>query len=882
MADTGTGDGGSVSIEHVLHHHDGLVTLMFTDVEGSTALWEADQASMAASLEQHDDVVRALIEDAGGYVFTTAGDSFAAAFADCRVALTTARNIQEGLGSVLWAGPALQVRIGLHVGNPLRRGGDFFGPAVAVAARVEAAGHGGQILVTDDVLSAAPSDDATRLGSFRLRGVDDPVIIHQIGGADRDFPPLRITPPGRIDLPSVAGDLVGRTSLLHNVTGALKAERLVTLSGPGGAGKTRLAIEAAEIVTGSFHDGVTFVDLARIDEGLLVSGAVLEALGESASSAEGAAARITAILVDQRRLVILDNCEHVIDAVTDLVEQALDTSGEGVFLATSRERLGLPHERVHLVEPLDTRQADGPAVELFRNRVEARNIPLSDGPETVAIVHRLVTALDGIPLAIELAATRTATMGPAELLRSLDHLFDVLRADRRRRHRDLGRHATLRATVEWSYSLLDADEQAVFLACGIMLGAFDLDMVSVVAGRMRPDAEDIVASLIDKSLLVPVDHASGRRFRMLQTLRAYALEQLGELGHEVAARSDLARFLADRHRWIGTGGDLLADADNIRASVRHVLANHADDADLCVQLVAADLYIALDHMAQRTVAPPAVVDRLLANVDSVDAFRLACNVTADGRADGDDLLAPFSDSNVEAIRRMATMVRHGVRYFSSDPLPTPDVTFADAASWTDDPVLSLFCRLVTVRSPAWDREDVLDEIVALAADFRAVDRPAHADHLLSRLGLIEAVVGVSGDVHDAHPGVRAIVAFEHDARPDLAAEQLDAMRTRCIAAPRAHAVVETLLTAAGLARALGRPALAQDAAVCCGSTLGIMPLDGWMARELDVVQTLRRHGGADGPWARLQRFDAIVNEVHDSLVDLAQAPIGARALPQPG
>lgn len=327
----------------------GTVTFLFTDVEGSTRLWAADSEAMSASLLLHDAVVRSAIESAGGYVFTAAGDSFSAAFSRASDAVSAAAGIQRGLDETVWPGPMLRVRIGVHLGEAEERGGDYFGPVVNTAARVEAAGHGGQTLLTEPVRAAARVV-ATDLGVHELRDVDEPVRLFQFG--DGKFPAVRALGSFPSNLPEQRSSFIGRRDELATIVASTETNRLVTLTGVGGVGKTRLSLRAAGDLLSSFADGAWLCELAPVNDLGGIVEVVSSAMGIDQQQGMSLEESLLAGLRRRRALVVLDNCEHVLDDVADLVEGVLDTCPEIHVLATSREGLALDGERLIAIPAL--------------------------------------------------------------------------------------------------------------------------------------------------------------------------------------------------------------------------------------------------------------------------------------------------------------------------------------------------------------------------------------------------------------------------------------------------------------------------------------------------------------------------------------------------
>lgn len=511
----------------------GVVTFLFTDVVGSGRLWAADAAAMAASLEVHDHVLRAEIGTRGGYVFSTGGDAFCAAFDRATDAVAAAVAAQERLAVAEWPGPAVPVRMGIHLGEAIERDGDYFGPTLNATARLMSAGHGGQVLLTDAVRSAVDVD-ALDLGTHRLRDVAEPVRIWQVGGAA--FPPLRAV-GATTNLPVPATRLLGREDDVRAVRTLLDEHRLVTLVAVGGTGKTRLAIAVADQELPHWPDGVWFVDLSRVAAAAEVAAAVARALGLEVRG--NPAGEIAAYVAARQLLVVLDNCEHVVDACAELVEAVLAAGGRSKVLATTREWLDVDGERVVHVHPLDA-GPDGAAVRLFVDRAVAvePSFCLEDGnAEAVVEVCR---RLDGIPLAIELAASRVGVLTPGELAAGLDDRFRLLSGGRRR-----PRRRTLEATIDWSYDLLDPEEQRAFRLLGVFAGSFDLEAVAAVTEVDRADAVDLVEALYARSLVAAADDGPGR-FRLLETLKAYAEDRLIDAGEAEAARERHCLHFADR------------------------------------------------------------------------------------------------------------------------------------------------------------------------------------------------------------------------------------------------------------------------------------------------------------------------------------------------
>jgi predicted ATPase len=516
------------------------VTFLFTDIEGSTRRWEADADEMRTALAAHDQVLCTAIEAHGGWLFKHTGDGVCAAFASPRSAVDAAVAAQRALG--------LPVRMGIATGEAETRDGDYFGAVLNRAARVMAAGHGGQILLAESTAVLLGGVDLVNLGPRRLRDVPMPVGVFQVQAAElrAEFPPLRAldTTPG--NLRPATTSLIGRESEVAEIEAAVKAHRLVTLTGVGGVGKTRLALEVAAHLADEFPDGVWFFELAAVTDPAAVPDAVAAVLGITQQPGKTVSESVAAALEGRVRLLVIDNCEHVLGAAADLIDAILAHSATVRILATSREGLGVSDEQVRPVRSLDAAAGiDSAAVRLFVER--ARGIApgsMIDGDEAAAVTE-ICQRLDGIPLAIELAASRMASMTASEMRDRLDHRFRLLVGSRR----GLERHHTLRHAVAWSYDLLDDTEKTVLDRCSVFAGGFDLQSACAIAGSDDLDEYailEVLDALVRKSLVI-ADRSSGRtRYSMLETIRQFAEEQLVARGEASEIRAAHARYFAGR------------------------------------------------------------------------------------------------------------------------------------------------------------------------------------------------------------------------------------------------------------------------------------------------------------------------------------------------
>ena len=508
----------------------GILTFLFTDIEGSTRRWEADADTMRAALKAHDQTLREVIAAHDGCLFKHTGDGVCAAFTSPRAAVDAAVTAQRAL--------QLPVRMGIATGETEQREGDYFGAVLNRAARVMSAGHGGQILLDGATAGLLNDVDLMTMGKRRLRDIAKPVEIFQVRapGLRREFPPLTTVDPTG-NLRPQPTSFIGRADELAEVQATLEAHRLVTLTGVGGVGKTRLALEVAWRTADNFPDGVWVIELAPLGDPSAVPEAAAAVLGITQQPGMSQADSVAAALEGRSRLLIFDNCEHVLDAAADLIETILAASATVKILTTSREGLRAADEQLRPVPSLDVHSA---ARTLFVERAHAVAPGVSLTDDAVAEICR---RLDGIPLAIELAASRMQSMTLTELRDRLDDRFRLLVGSRR----GLERHQTLRHAVQWSYDLLDRAEKYVLTRCSVFAGGFDLTgACTVTDGGDELGTLDLLDALVRKSLLV-ADRSSGRtRFSMLETIRQFAEEQLVASGDAVAARDAHARYFAGR------------------------------------------------------------------------------------------------------------------------------------------------------------------------------------------------------------------------------------------------------------------------------------------------------------------------------------------------
>jgi predicted ATPase/class 3 adenylate cyclase len=605
----------------------GIVTLLFTDIEGSTRMWESERAEMAAALRRHDAILREAIGRADGFVFKTVGDEFCAAFWTPLAAVSAALDAQRALADEPWpTSRPVMVRMGLHTGLCEERDGDYFGPTVNRAARLEAIAHGGQVLLSgataDLVADGLPDGVALRdLGQHRLKDLGRPEQVFQLEAPFlvAEFPQLASldNPELPNNLPMIISPFIGRDLELAEVRDLLGASRLVTLTGAGGSGKTRLALQAAAEMLGVRRDGVWFAELAPLTEPEQVPAAVAAVFGLPCPDSLHLAEAVVDALGCQDALIVLDNCEHLIGATAKFCDTAIRHCPKIRFLATSRESLGIDGERVYRVPSMSLPTGDAAtteevahsdAVRLFADRARLSDPTFILDDSTALLVASICRRLDGIPLALELAAARLTSMSLQQVSQRLDQRFRLLTGGSRNA---MPRQQTLQATVDWSFRLLHAQEQQTLLRLSVFAGGFELEAAETICTTETVDAwdvADLVGSLVDKSLLV-ADHRPGTvRHRMLETIRQYAAQEvLRAAGDaEVLAirerHADYYLHLAkaaepklrgpDQGQWLR---QLDAEWDNLRAALTHLAAEDRDDDVLALGVALTRLAITRGH-----------------------------------------------------------------------------------------------------------------------------------------------------------------------------------------------------------------------------------------------------------------------------------------------
>lgn len=546
---------------------------MFTDIEGSTRLWEEQPEEMRELVAQHDGRFRAAIEANQGYVVKGTGDGFHAAFARAADAVNAAEQLQAATADL----PALKVRVGINTGEVQERDGDYFGQAVNRAARLMAAGHGGQVLVAGATAELVPGLTLRNLGEHRLRDLASPMLVWQLGSGE--FPPLHTLDVLPGNLPVQRTSFIGRVDEVKQVAALIETERLVTLTGAGGVGKSRLALQVAAEVAPDFKDGVWFASFASLGESLLVSATVLEAVGVPERQGEAAIDTLCGWASERDALVVIDNCEHLLADVARVVDRIADASRTLRIVVTSQEPLGVRGEHVWTVAPLSGyRGVSADSVELFVDRARMARADFALNADNEAAVIEICARLDHVPLAIELAAARMRGMAPADIARRLDQRLRFLSSSDRM---VAGRHRTLDAAMRWSYELLDDTQRRVFDRLSVFAGPFTIEAAEAIVrgdGVEEWEVLDEVLALVDKSLVVADETSTGARYRLLETMRQFGHANLADLGVQELYRDRHADFyteyvLSRRGQLQGLGdiearAEIEREIENIRVALR--------------------------------------------------------------------------------------------------------------------------------------------------------------------------------------------------------------------------------------------------------------------------------------------------------------------------
>ena len=607
----------------------GTLTFLFTDIEGSTQLWEQHPEAMKTALARHDAILRQSIEIHHGHIFKTVGDAFYAVFVNTSDALVAALAAQQEIYAEHWGETIIRVRMGLHTGTVEMRDGDYFGPPLNRVARLMSAGHGGQVLLStaaaELVRTCLPADtDLRDMGERRLKDLTRPEHIYQLlaPGLPFDFPPLKTLDTFQTNLPAQVTSFIGREKEILAIKALLTKNRLTTLTGSGGAGKTRLSLQVAADLLDSFPGGVWFVELAPLSGGGVVPQAVMSALGIRDEGNRPPLEILEDYLQARTSLLILDNCEHVIAAAASMAASLLQTCAGLRILASGRETLGIAGEVAYYVPSLsfpDPRKLTGieslresEAARLFVERARAALPTFTLTDENVRAVAQICSRLDGIPLALELAAARVKVLKVEQIAERLDDRFHLLTGGSRTA---LPRQQTLRALIDWSYDLLSEPERTLLMrlsvfssgwtleaaeaVCSVQYSVFSSQSQSTEYCLLNTEILDLLMQLVNKSLVImDTNEASEARYHLLETVRRYAYEKLTETGQGMSLRDrhlDYFLGLAERAEpelvkapsvdWIPR---LEIELDNIHAALSWSLTSQ--NPELGLRLVNALLW----------------------------------------------------------------------------------------------------------------------------------------------------------------------------------------------------------------------------------------------------------------------------------------------------
>jgi predicted ATPase/class 3 adenylate cyclase len=564
----------------------GTVTFLFTDIDGSTQLWEQYPDAMKTALAKHDSILKEAILANHGEIVKTTGDGVHAVFTTALDGITAAVVMQRGLLSIS-AGLPLRVRMGLHTAEAELRDGDYYGQSLNRAARIMSIGHGGQILLSETTVQVVrehlPRDyHLLELGVHFLKGLTRPEKITQLVVPDlpKDFPPLNSIPTATHNLPLQLTSFIGREKEIAEIKALLASSRLVTLTGSGGTGKTRLSIEVGTQELAQFTNGVWMIELAPLSDPAQIIPALAQAFGLQETPFSTIETLVTDHLRDKKLLLILDNCEHLIAACASLADQLLHQCAGLKILASSREALGIGGEMAYRTPSL----ADSESTRLFIERARAANANVSLTAANAAAVAQICLRLDGIPLAIELAAARTKLLSVDQIAARLDDRFKLLTGGSRTA---LPRQQTLRALIDWSYDMLSQEERALLRRLSVFASGWTFEAAEFVCPNH--DVLELLTQLVNKSLVV-VDNEDSQstRYRLLETIRQYARDKLFDAGEAFEVRTIHSQYYlqvaeaAEPHLYQADSGKLIGllenERDNFRVTLEWTTANDIETA----------------------------------------------------------------------------------------------------------------------------------------------------------------------------------------------------------------------------------------------------------------------------------------------------------------
>jgi predicted ATPase/class 3 adenylate cyclase len=617
----------------------GTVTFLFTDIEGSTKLWEQHPDAMKLALARHDALLRRAIETNNGYAFKTVGDAFYAVFPAAPEALIAALAGQRALQAEAWGETPIRVRMALHTGTVDEREGDYFGPPINRVARLLSAGHGGQTLISlatqELVHNCLPTNASLRdLGEHRLKDLFRSEHVYQLDASDlpSQFPPIQTLDGKLTNLPAQPTPFIGRERELAALLNLLRRAdvRLVTLTGPGGTGKTRLSLQAAADLLEEYKHGVFFIALATLTDPELVISTIASVFNVHEAGGQSAETLLKDYLAEKQLLLVLDNLEQIIRAAPKIGE-LLSAAPQLKIVTSSREKLRVYGEHEYPVPPLalpDLKKkstvavlSQFEAVALFIQRAQAANLKFEITEQNAAAVAEVCVRLEGLPLAIELAAARSKLLTPQMILERLSSRLKGLTGGARNLP---ARQQTIRGMIDWSYDLLDEGEKRLFARLAVFVGGWTLEAAEAIGAEALPVAVfDGLESLVDKSLVRQVEGVGGEpHFTMLETLREYALEKLGESGEEEKVRNQHLEFFRKLAEATEPGlfgakqkdsmERLEIERDNVRAALEWTLESKNESARIEEGLRLAGALYWFWHLGVHFVAGIDWLERLLA------------------------------------------------------------------------------------------------------------------------------------------------------------------------------------------------------------------------------------------------------------------------------
>jgi len=576
----------------------GTVTFLFTDIVDSTPLWEQHPEAMKSALAKHDSILKEAIKSNHGHIIKTTGDGVHAVFTTALDGINAASSAQRELQTSEFlknSEVSLRVRMGLHTGEAELRDGDYYGQTLNRAARIMSAGYGEQILISDVTAQVVrehlPADvSLLDLGEHHLKGLLHAEKIYQIVAPDlpKDFPALNSIPTATNNLPTQLTSFIGREREMREATKRLENARLLTLIGPGGTGKTRLSIQLGTEMLPNFSDGVWFIELAPLADPALILQSIASVLGVRSQAGMPLLNTVTDYLRAKNLLLILDNCEHLVDASAQLADEFLHTAPHIKIIASSREALGISGETVYRVPSLSlpnqayvTYEAlmGFESVQLFAERASAANPKFQITDENASAIAQICSRLDGIPLAIELAASRVSAFTPEKIAKRLDDRFKLLTGGSRTA---LPRQQTLRALIDWSYDILSQPECTLLRRLSVFAGGWVFEAAEFICSDM--DVLELLPQLVNKSLVTLDDEGDEPRYRLLETIRQYARDKLLESGEAAEIRNrhlgyhvqltenaELQLYGKMALNWVNR---LEAEYDNLRAAIEWGLDNN--------------------------------------------------------------------------------------------------------------------------------------------------------------------------------------------------------------------------------------------------------------------------------------------------------------------